>query len=96
LTGVDVLRVGERVLANPGSRPGKPAYQAGPGGERGIGTSDPGMAGYTFPEIRRLLISSIQACAPGSEGVWSWSRLRRRRQYQARLCCYRRRGYLLT
>jgi len=28
--------------------------------------------------------------------VWSWSRWRRRRQYQARLCHYRRRGYALT
>ena len=26
---------------------------------------DPGMIGYTLPEIRRLLISLIQGCAPG-------------------------------
>ena len=54
------------------------------------------MIGYTFPEIRRLLISLVQACSPDPEGVWSWSRWRRRRQYQARLCHYRRRGYALT
>jgi hypothetical protein len=57
---------------------------------------DPGMIGYTLPEIRRLLISLIQGCAPGPEGAWSWSRWRRRRQYQARLCHYRHRGYLLA
>ena len=60
------------------------------------GTSDPGMIGYTLPEIRRLLISLIQRYAPDPEAVWSWSRWRRRRQYQARLCHYRRRGYQLT
>ena len=64
--------------------------------KKGIGTSDPGMIGYTLPGIRRLLISLIQACAPDPEDIWCWSRWRRRRQYQARLCHYRRRGYLLT
>jgi hypothetical protein len=54
------------------------------------------MIGYTLPEIRRLLINLIQACAPDPERVWSWSAWRRRRQYQARLCHYRRRGYALT
>ena len=63
---------------------------------RGAGTRDPGMIGYTLPEIRRLLISLIQRYAPDPEDVWSWSRWRRRRQYQARLCHYRRRGYTLT
>jgi hypothetical protein len=62
----------------------------------GMGTSDPGMIGYTLPEIRRLLVSLVQACSPDPEGVWSWSRWRRRRQYQARLCHYRQRGYALT
>ncbi len=62
----------------------------------GAGTSDPGMIGYTLPEIRRLLIILIQRHAPDPEDVWSWSRWRRRRQYQARLCHYRRRGYALT
>jgi len=46
------------------------------------------MIGYTLPEIRRLLISVIQACAPDPARVWSWSRWRRRRQY--------RRGYATT
>jgi hypothetical protein len=54
------------------------------------------MIGYTLPEIRRLLTSLIQAGAPGPEQVWAWSNWRRRRQYQARLCHYRRRGYALT
>jgi hypothetical protein len=63
---------------------------------KGLGTSDPGMIGYTLPEIRRLLTSLVQACAPDPECVWSWSRWRRRRQYQARLCHYRQRGYVLT
>jgi hypothetical protein len=54
------------------------------------------MIGYTLPEIRRLLISLVQACAPDPERVWCWSRWRRRRQHQARLCHYRRRGYALT
>jgi hypothetical protein len=51
------------------------------------------MIGYTLPELRRLLISLIQASPPDPEAVWSWSRWRRRRQYQARLCHYRRRGH---
>jgi len=54
------------------------------------------MIGYTLPEIRRLFTSLIQACAPDPERIWSWSAWRRRRQYQARLCHYRRRGYVLT
>ncbi len=54
------------------------------------------MIGYTLPEIRRLLISLIHARAPDPDGVWSWSRWRRTRQYQARICHYRRRGYAIT
>jgi hypothetical protein len=54
------------------------------------------MIGYTLPEIRRLLIRLVQACSPDPEGVWRWSRWRRRRQYQARQCHYRQRGYALT
>jgi hypothetical protein len=54
------------------------------------------MISYTLPEIRRLVITLIQPCAPDPGRVWSWSRWRRRRQYQARLCHYRRRGYALT
>jgi hypothetical protein len=54
------------------------------------------MIGYTVPEIRRLLISLLQRYAPDPGAVWSWSRWRRRRQYQSRLCHYRHRGYALT
>jgi len=58
--------------------------------------SDPDMIGYTLAELRRLLISLVQARAPDPERAWSWSRWRRRRQYQARACHYRQRGYALT
>ena len=54
------------------------------------------MIGYTVPEIRRLLTSLVQWHAPDPRRVWSWSRWRRRRQYQARLCHYQRRGYTLA
>ena len=54
------------------------------------------MIGYTVPEIRRLLTSLIQRYAPGPESIWSWSRWHRMRQYQARLCHYRQRGYAPT
>jgi hypothetical protein len=54
------------------------------------------MIGYTVPEIRRLLTGLIQARAPDPEHVWSWSRWRRRRQHQARVSHYQRRGYALT
>ena len=54
------------------------------------------MIGYTLAELRRLLISLVRPRAPGPEAVWSWSRWRRRRQYQARQCHYRRRGYALA
>ena len=54
------------------------------------------MIGYTLPEIRRLLVSLVQRHLPDPEHAWAWSRWRRRRQYQARLCHYQRRGYLLT
>ncbi len=53
------------------------------------------MIGYTLPEIRRLLISLVHACAPDPRRVWCWSRWRRR-QYQARACHYRQRGYAFT
>jgi hypothetical protein len=64
--------------------------------KKGSGTSDPAMTGCTLPEIRRLLISLVRASAPGPGHVRCWSRWRRRRQYQARLCHCRRRGYALT
>jgi hypothetical protein len=54
------------------------------------------MIGYTLPEIRRLLISLIQCRLPDPERVWAWSAWRRKRQYQARLSHYKRRGYALT
>jgi hypothetical protein len=54
------------------------------------------MIGYTLPEIRRLLISLVQARAPDPARVWSWSTSRRKRQHQARLCHYQRRGYQLA
>jgi hypothetical protein len=54
------------------------------------------MTGYTLAEIRRLLISLPQTRAPDPDAIWGWSRWRRRRQYQARLCHYRRRGFALT
>ena len=54
------------------------------------------MIAYTLPEIRRLLIALIQAGAPDPDAVWSWSRWRRRRQDQARLCLYRQRAYAFS
>jgi hypothetical protein len=47
-------------------------------------------------ELRRLLNSLVQARSPDPDGIWSWSGWRRRRQYQARLCHYRRPGYAFT
>jgi hypothetical protein len=54
------------------------------------------MIGYTLPELRRLLTGLTQARAPDPDHVRSWSRWRRRRQYQARASHYRRRGYAPT
>jgi hypothetical protein len=54
------------------------------------------MIGYTLAELRRLLNSLAQARAPDPDGIWSWSRWRRKRQYQARICHYQQRGYALT
>lgn len=54
------------------------------------------MIGYTVPEIRRLLTSLLQPHIPDPRRVWAWSRWRRRRQYQARTCHYRQRGYALA
>ena len=53
------------------------------------------MIGYTLAELRRLLNSLVQARWPDPDGIWSWSGWRRR-QYQARLCHYRRPGYAFT
>jgi len=54
------------------------------------------MISFTLPEIRRLLVHLILQHANPPEHVWSWSHWRRRRQHQARLSHYLRRGYLLT
>ena len=45
------------------ARPGLARRQPGPG-EKGAGTGDPGMIGYTLAEIRRLLNSLVTAHAP--------------------------------
>jgi hypothetical protein len=52
------------------------------------------MIDWTLPEIRRLLVHLIlrHAALPDTH-VWAWSHWRRRRQYQARVSHYRRRGY---
>ncbi len=54
------------------------------------------MINLTLPEVRRLLVHLLLRHAPPVAHVWSWSRWRRRRQYQARLSHYRRRGQLPT
>jgi hypothetical protein len=51
------------------------------------------MIGYTVPEIRRLLAALIVRYHQPKQHVWRWSRWRRRRQHQARLSHYKRRGY---
>jgi hypothetical protein len=54
------------------------------------------MINFTLPEIRRLLIKLVLRVADAAEHTWSWSHWRRRRQHQARLSHYKRRGYPLT
>lgn len=54
------------------------------------------MIEFTLPEIRRLLIKLVLRVANTTEHVWSWSTWRRRRQHQARLSHYKRRGHPLT
>jgi len=54
------------------------------------------MIGCALPEIRRLLTSRIQHHLPNPDRVGAWSNWRRRRQYQSRVCHYRRRGFALT
>ncbi len=60
------------------------------------------MIGLTLPEIRRLTIALALALALAlgsarcARHVWAWSNWRRRRQHQARLSHYRRRGHPLT
>jgi hypothetical protein len=55
-----------------------------------------GMIDFTLPEIRRLLINLVLQSVRTVEHLWSWSVWRRRRQHQARLSHYKRRGYPLT
>jgi hypothetical protein len=53
------------------------------------------MIALTLPEIRRLLIAFVLTPARPADHVWAWSTWRRRRQHQARLSHYRRRGHPL-
>jgi hypothetical protein len=64
--------------------------------KRGISTNDDTMIGYTVPEIRRLLAALFVRIHQPKQHLWWWSRWRRRRQHQARLSHYKRRGYPLT
>jgi hypothetical protein len=54
------------------------------------------MIGWTLPEIRHLITALILRHTAPPEHIWAWSRWRRRRQHQARLSHYRRRGYPLN
>lgn len=54
------------------------------------------MIGFTLPEVRRLLINLALQPLHVAGHVWSWSTWQRRRQHQARLSHYKRRGYPLT
>ncbi|MFO0847573.1 MAG: hypothetical protein U0871_11720 [Gemmataceae bacterium] len=50
------------------------------------------MIRLSVPEVRTLLLRLVWAAAPLAERVLAWSRWRRRHQYRARACHYRRRG----
>jgi hypothetical protein len=54
------------------------------------------MIAFMLPEIRRLLIKLVLQVVDTAERAWAWSVWRRRRQHQARLSHYKRRGYSLT
>lgn len=54
------------------------------------------MIGFTLPENRRLFTKLVLRVADAADHIWAWSRWRRRRQHQARLSHYKRRGYPLT
>jgi hypothetical protein len=54
------------------------------------------MIAVTLPELRRLLIHLVLRPAQTTDHHWTWSTWRRRRQHQARLSHYKRRGYALT
>lgn len=75
-------------------RPTALARGLGTGNKRGTGTRDPGIIGFTVPEIRRLLVSLIQACAPDPPARLVLVTLAT--TTPARLCHCQRRGYALT
>ena len=50
------------------------------------------MIRLSVPEVRKLLLRLVWAAVPPAEQVLAWSRWRRRHQYRARACHYRRRG----
>lgn len=54
------------------------------------------MIALTLPEIRRLLIAFVLTPHHHADHIWAWSHWRRRRQHQARLSHYKRRGHPLT
>ncbi len=54
------------------------------------------MIAFTLPEIRRLLARLVLREDHPADHIWAWSTWRRRRQHQARLSHYRRRGHPLT
>jgi hypothetical protein len=54
------------------------------------------MIDLTVPEVRRLLTKLVLRVHSTVEHIWAWSRWRRRRQHQARLSHYKRRGHPLT
>lgn len=48
----------------------------------------------SVPELRRLLTQLVLLGQHGIEHVLQWSVWRRRHQYRARQCHYRRRGFV--
>ncbi|WP_218003893.1 hypothetical protein [Nocardia pneumoniae] len=64
--------------------------------KRGTRNLDEGMIALALPEIWRLLIALVLTRLNPADHIWGWSRWRRRRQRQARLSYYRRRGHPLT
>jgi hypothetical protein len=55
------------------------------GGRSGIGVGEPGMIGFTLPEIRRLLVRLVLRVVDAADD-----------NNQARISHYKRRGYPLT
>ncbi len=102
LVAAELDRVHERIAgrfgrAEPRARVREYVSGLVAGLERKNGWTLAEWAGEVSPDgMQRLLITLIQSYSPDPRRVWSWSRWRRRRQYQARLCHYRRRGYALT